>query len=149
MRRLLVILCLVFLLMPIGTARAAPLGWIIIPDVAMYSPIGYAPIINREYIMPSGGVVHLEGTTWVNDDWGRVVLAGHNPGMFAGLPDLTVGAQIVIVADGIVHDYRMTDRHITSDDTGWLMPTKTPTLTLITCLDRGETWLIINAREIY
>ena len=73
MKRLLFVLCLVFLLMPIGTAHAAPRGWIIIGDIGLYAPVGYAPIVDREYVMPSGGVVHLEGTTWVDEGWGRVV----------------------------------------------------------------------------
>lgn len=149
MRTILFMICLMLIVGQGSIAQAdAPRGWLIIPDIALYTPVGYAPIVNREYVMPSGGVVHLEGTTWVSDEWGRAVLVGHNPGMFAGLPDLIIGARIVIISDGDVHEYRVTERHITPDDTRWLMPTKTPTLTLITCLDRGMTWLIVNAQEV-
>jgi LPXTG-site transpeptidase (sortase) family protein len=144
MKRLLVIMCLLVILAPIAPAHAAPMGWMITP---VYAPIHTAPIVDN-YHQIGDSVYHLEGTTWIDDGWGRVVIAGHNPGIFAPLIDLEIGALIIIMADGIVHKYRVTERIVTGDDTRYLAPTNTPTLTLITCLERGETWLILNAEEV-
>ena len=151
MKRLLVILFLIVLLSPIAPAHAAPKGWMISP---VYAPIGYAPIddngtltIEDDYHQIGHGVYHLEGTTWIDDGWGRVVLGGHNPGIFAPLVDLEIDDLIIIMADGVSHTYKVSERHIVTNEVRWLAPTKTPTLTLITCLDRGNTWLILNAKE--
>jgi LPXTG-site transpeptidase (sortase) family protein len=127
------------------TPTTGPMGWLIIPSVALYAPIHTAPIVDEMHQISDHGVGHLEGTTWIDDGWGRVVLAGHNPGVFEQVLTLQVRDRIIIVSRLAAYELEVT-RVITSDDDArWLYPTGKPTLTLITCEDRGNTWRIIEA----
>ncbi len=92
------------------------------------------------------GVTMLEGTGWfehLGAVRGRLVLAGHTPGGFARAHDLAPGDVLYVIAPE-VHRCTVTDWLVTTpDDMRWVMPTNTPTLTLITC--EGEARRIVNA----
>ncbi len=147
MKRLLVILCLIAILAPIAPVHAAPMGWVIIPSIALYAPIHTAPIVDNMHQI-GGGVGHLEGTTWVNDEWGRVVLAAHTPGKFAGLSALQIGDRIIVISDTGAYEFEVTTMTIIDDDVRWLAPTEAYTLTLLTCDEQGVTWLAVNAKAV-
>lgn len=152
---LLLLLCIVVTAYPVHATAPAPgpLGWLIIPGVLPYAPIYAAPIddngtatIEDDYHQISDyGVGHLEGTAWIDDGWGRVVLAGHNPGVFAPILTLQVGDRIIIVSHLAEYEFKVTRIEIVSNNRRWLAPTDKPTLTLITCEERGKTWRIAEA----
>lgn len=122
------------------------IGWLIIPAISLYAPIYAAPIVdNVHQIGPA--INYLEGTTWVNDGWGRVVLAAHNAGWFAHLGELKEGDRIIVYTDTGVYEFEVITLTIINDDVSWLAPTDAYTLTLLTCQDRGGTWLAVNAQE--
>lgn len=147
MRRLAVILCLSVCIGQALPVEAAPTGYIIIPSIALYAPIHTAPIVDNAHVI-GGGVGHLEGTTWIDDHWGRVVLAAHTPGKFAGLSALQIGDRIIVISDTGVYEFEVITMTIINDDISWLAPTDAYTLTLLTCDERGITWLAVNAAEV-
>ncbi len=156
MRRVLVVLALVGLLSACAVVEAIA-GGRVIYDGALYVPaidllagydgvpldagIGTWPLDNL-----GGGVALLEGTGWFEHAGamrGRLVLAGHTPGGFARAHDLAPGDVLYVIAPE-VHRCTVTDWLVTTpDDMRWVMPTNTPTLTLITC--EGEARRIVNA----
>lgn len=120
------------------------MGYIIIGAISLYSMIFPSPIVD-DYHVIGQGVYHLEGTTWIDDGWGRVVIAAHNPGKFSALPQLAVGDEIILLSRNETQVWIVYERLIVQDDLHHLNPTPSFTLTLITCLDRGNTWLVVNA----
>jgi LPXTG-site transpeptidase (sortase) family protein len=122
-----------------------PLGWLIIPNASLYAPIYTAPIVGNIHQLSDHGVGHLEGTTWIDDGWGRVVLAGHNPGVFEPILTLGVGDRIIVISHQGAYEFEVTRNETVFNNRKWIAPTNEPTLTLITCEDRGKTWRIIEA----
>jgi LPXTG-site transpeptidase (sortase) family protein len=148
MAKWLLILALVLLVCAARPVRAdGPRGWLIIPSIDLYTTIDPAPIVDQQYVIPAYGAAHLDGTAWVDDGAYRVVLAGHTPGTFDRLHEVGQGDRIIVNSHLAAYDFRVTRRLVTGDTVHWLMPTDTPTLTLITCLERGQTWLIVEAQE--
>jgi len=127
-----------------------PEGWLVIKSISFYKSVSYTPIVNKDYDLSSlgYGITHLEGTTWIDDGWGRVVIAGHNPGGFAPLQYLSIGDNIITVSHHETMEWIVYEILIVSDDLVYLNPTPTFTLTLITCWDEGYTWLVINAKRV-
>jgi sortase A len=78
-------------------------------------------------------VGHIAGTPKPGDD-GNVGLAGHRDGFFRPLKDIAVGDVIEMAMEKGVDRYRVTETLIVSPSDVWVLdPTKTPTLTLVTC----------------
>ena len=77
---------------------------------------------------------HIAGTSPLGSDGGNIVLAGHRDGFFRRLKNVAVGDRIEIARGGGVDVYRV-DRLQVVDrtDTSALRPTRTATLTLVTC----------------
>jgi sortase A len=65
---------------------------------------------------------------------GNVVLAGHRDTFFRPLRNVTVGDTIRVATSYATFDYIVTSHQVTSpDDVDAVVPTREPTLTLITC----------------
>lgn len=130
-----------------GHTRAGSDTHLYIPRIAFNATIGECALVNGEYNI-GAGVCHLEDTATIEEDWARIVLAGHTPGVFSDLVYVQTGDQIVIWNAESVEVYRVSVVMLTTvDDIQWLMPTETETLTLITC--SNDLRLIIHAeREV-
>ena len=120
---------------------------LIIPRIDMVTSITFAPLVNRIHAVPAHNAGWLEGTTWIDDTWGRVVLAGHNPGVFYRVGELVPGDLIVVVGQSGRVRYAVTSVEIVNRDAWQLLaPTQTPTLLLITCLfDGSEDRIVVMA----
>ena len=147
--RALLILALL-LALPGAVLADGPEGWMSIPDVGLYKAISYTPITHRDYDLTTlgHGVTRLEGTGDLDATWGRIVLAGHNPGGFTPLFDLDVGDVIILVSHHDTRVWVIVEALKVGDDLVYLSPTNDLTLTLITCWDEGNTWLVINAKPV-
>ena len=124
----------------------ALVGTLIIPGINLYEPIHSLPLENRTYDTSElyYGVNFLEGTSWNDPGWGRTVLIGHTPGAFENLTQLEIGDRLILLTNTYTLEYYVGDIHVVDvSDEHWLMPTDTPTLTLITCY--GNKRLVINA----
>ncbi|NDJ75897.1 MAG: DUF11 domain-containing protein [Chloroflexi bacterium] len=98
----------------------------------------------------------LEGTTWMEEDWGNTVLAAHlqfnfdDPGPFYNLDQLEVGDEI-IVREGEYRTYTfmVTEKNTVSPD-DWTVtaPTNDPTLTLITCTNWDQSYGVFSERLV-
>lgn len=118
-----------------------------IPRIGMETSVGECPLVEGWHVI-GDGVCHLEGTATIDDDWARVVLAGHTPGVFSELVEIVVGDDIMLWNDASVEIYRVTLITITVvGDTQWLMPTEHETLTLLTC--SGNERLVVHAEKVY
>ncbi|NLX10222.1 MAG: class F sortase [Chloroflexi bacterium] len=120
-------------------------------------PIVDVPIANRQWDVSGLGyyVGWLEGTTWLESDWGNTVLAAHvqlgtnNPGPFWGLGDLVPGDEI-IVSEG-EQDFRFQVQSVRKvDPSDWTVtaPTNGPTLTLITCTEWDRSRGVFSQRMV-
>jgi LPXTG-site transpeptidase (sortase) family protein len=149
MRRLLLIAVLLCAAQPVAASESDPLGWLAIPDIALYSALYTAPIVDNYHVI-GGGVYHLQGTTWPDDGWGRVVLAAHNPGKFGDLQQLRKGDRIVVITHTDTYEFEVTTMTVINSDESrrWLAPTDAYTLTLMTCLEVGVTWLAVDAKPV-
>jgi LPXTG-site transpeptidase (sortase) family protein len=128
----------------------APRGYLLIPAIDLYRPVGTCPLVDgwHDTTALGNGVCHLEGTTWIDDDWGRVALGGHTPGAFARLTEIGVGDVIILWDRGTVEVYRVTWRgSVPVSDISWLMPTTPEHATLITCSDTDR--LIIDSERVH
>jgi LPXTG-site transpeptidase (sortase) family protein len=145
------------LLLALGPSRATaqtpdpPERWgtVYIPAIQLVKPVSECPLVDGWYDTSwlGDGVCHLEGTTWITDNWGRVGLAGHTPGAFDDLVWLAVGDQILVFDDRVIEVYEVTQMAIvTVSDIQWIMPTTTEHLTLITC--SGARRLVVDAVRI-
>jgi LPXTG-site transpeptidase (sortase) family protein len=144
------LLALVLLTLP-GPAQAGSDMHLYIPALALDKPIGECPLVDRAYDTThlGQGVCHLEGTATLEDDWARIVLAGHTPGGFSNLHRLRVGDDVLVWDAQTVEHYRVVLITITTpDDTSWLFPTQTETLTLITCTSGTSYRLVVHADRI-
>ena len=158
MKRLTCALILVCLLVSYAPARAQDdpevVGWLSIPSIWSYAkPISFTPVVNGDYDLTQlgDGITHLGGTTWIVDDWGRAVIAGHNPGAFSRIGEIAVGDLIEIHA---VIDHQLVSvtyqisgvyPGVAIEDTGWLLPTDDPRLVLMACWDNERSRIVIEA----
>lgn len=85
-------------------------------------------------------VGHLQGTAWLDDSPGNIVLSGHvelsdgRQGVFATLGEVTVGEIVIIARGSEERQYIVTEvRDVAPDDLQPLYPASTEKLTLITC----------------
>ena len=129
-------------------AENGPVGYVIIPALDLYHPVYFVPIIDHAYSEDAliRRVGWLQGTSWIHDDWGRVVLAGHSYGVFTDLNLLRAGDRVIVGDSAGAVVYRVTGWQIVGvDDTTWLQPTSEPTLLLITCSDANR--LVVYAEK--
>lgn len=123
-------------------ADSDPLGWVSIPAIGLFRPIYEVPLVDHEWDLTAlgNGVSHLGGTNWIDDDWGRVVLAGHTPGAFEQINTLGIGDEIVISDWDYMAIYRVIATYYESDlsNIDILAPSITPSLLLITCEGAGR-----------
>lgn len=135
-----------------GFALAAdsegPVGYVIIPAIGLYYPVYSVPIVDHAY--SEAALAHrvgwLEGTSWIHDGWGRVVLAGHSYGVFTGLTQISQGDRVIVGDSGGAVEYFITTWQIVSVyDTSWLYATEKNTLLLITC--EGDQRRVIQAER--
>ena len=128
----------------------APRGYLLIPAIDLYRPVGECALVDgwHDTTALGNGVCHLEGTTWIDDEWGRVALGGHTPGAFARLTEVGVGDVIILWDRAGIEVYRVTWRgSVPVSDIQWLMPTTEQTVVLITC-DNADR-LIIDSERIH
>jgi LPXTG-site transpeptidase (sortase) family protein len=113
-----------------------------IPAAGISAPIVQVYLDGTSWDVTSLGMAvgHLQGTTWLDDGPGNIVLSGHveladgRRGIFSRLDDLAVGDEIYVTRDGVDRVYRIIEiNSVDPDDLTPLYPTTTPRLTLITC----------------
>ena len=76
---------------------------------------------------------HMTGTA-MPGALGNIVIAGHRDGFFRRLKRLSVGDRITLARKGGVDTYQVDGLKVVDrTDTSALWPTRTPTLTLVTC----------------
>lgn len=120
-------------------------------------PIVELPIVNRQWDISGLGfyVGWLEGTTWMDPQWGNTVLAAHvqlgarNPGPFWALDQLQPGDEIIVYEGSV--ERRFTVRSTTKvDPNDWTVtaPTSGPTLTLITCTEWSQAYGVFSQRLV-
>lgn len=87
-------------------------------------------------------VGHLQGTSWIGEPGGNVVLAGHvtnelgEPGPFAYLFEAQVGDEILLGEGETVFRYRVSSiEQVEPDAVEYVLQDGIPRLTLITCDD--------------
>lgn len=138
--------------LPTHAEPQGPIGWLIIPSIKLYAPIYTAPIDDAgtltrsdDYHTIDHPINHLEGTAWVDQGWGRVVLAGHNPGVFGRVPDLQGGERIIILSHTSAYEFTVVLVQVIENDRDVLAPTPGFQVSLLTCLHRGVTWLMVDA----
>jgi sortase A len=120
-------------------------------------PIVELPIVDRQWDVGGLGfyVGWLEGTTWMDPQWGNTVLAAHvqlgfhNPGPFWGLGTLGPGDEIVVYEGEIERRFVVQSIH-TVDPDDWTVtaPTNGPTLTLITCTEWDRNQGVFSQRMV-
>ncbi len=123
-------------------APHAPVRTITFPGARLTSPIINAARTRESwetrYLGDSVG--HLEGTAWIGEPGGNVVLAGHvesafgTPGPFAYLFEAQIGDQIILGEDGRETVYVVTAiEEADPQAMEYVAQDGTPRLTLITC----------------
>ena len=137
--------------------KPGPIGWIIIPALSLWSPIYEVPIITYvddqqvahniyDMTVIPAAVGHFEGTAWIDDGGGNVVVGAHNPGRFAGLDTLTSGDRIIILSHETAREYYVVQlAYKPAND--WRVLVSHPqedALTLITCEGQSSR-LIVRA----
>jgi LPXTG-site transpeptidase (sortase) family protein len=123
------------------------MGYIWIPAIMLLSAIFPVPVIGGGYeIGPD--VYHMDYSGWITDDPGRVVLAGHNPGVFGNIADLAIDDVIIIESTTETVRYRVVWRWITTPESWQWPPPNGNDLFLITCWDGEEKRLIVRAVRV-
>jgi LPXTG-site transpeptidase (sortase) family protein len=151
LRSLYGLILLVALLLPVVSCAASPadppVGWIIAPSIGLYRAVYVVPIVDRHYSDAAlvGRVGWLEGTNWIHDPGGHVVLAGHSYGVFRDIDQLRAGDVIMMLdrAGAVVYVVRGW-RIVRADEWQWLAR-GVDTLTLITC--EGEARRLVFAER--
>jgi len=137
-----------------GTAIVAANATGTLPDSAFPEIIIPAADVDvkivTSYLRPEGWQIshlgdqvgHLEGTAWLDNPTGNVVLAGHvelsdgSKGAFADIDKMAVGDIVTLREDGVDYVYRVSEiKEVASDDLSVVYPTESARLTLITCSD--------------
>ncbi len=120
-------------------------------------PIVDLPIVNRQWDVSGLGyyVGWLEGTTWMDPDWGNTVLAAHvqlgfnNPGPFWGLASLNPGDEIDVIEGQVKRRFVVSSvQKVDPSDWSVTSPTRGPTLTLITCTDWSNSYGVFAQRLV-
>lgn len=143
-----VVLALVIAGAGIAQGHAPAFGSVYIPRINLGARVSECVIVDGRHDLGGlgNGVCHLEGTATIEDDWARIVLAGHTPGAFDNLTLLEIGDQIVVWNAHTVEVYQVVLVTLADEaDVEWLMPTDAETLTLITC--NGARRLIVHAEK--
>lgn len=149
-------------------------GWLIIPSIALYEPIGVAPLVDGQYDLTElgGGVAWLEGTStletthsdlirpgyfsplvppdpaYLAQETGRIVLAGHSTGAFARLDEVRIGDEIVVIDWQRAETFRVVSITLVDPgDTSWLAASEGESLALITCAGADLEWRRVVVAE--
>lgn len=154
MKRLILFTVVLFALIT-GPVEADPvvMGWLSIESIGFAQSVSYEPLIGDNYDLTDlgTGIAHLEGTTWVTDSWGRIVIAGHNPGAFSQIGDIQVGDLMLLIdSSGYYEQYRVSGRYpgVAIEDISWLMPTNDERLVLLACWDNERSRIVIEAVRV-
>ena len=95
----------------------------------------------------------LQGTTFLEPDWGNTVIVGHSslaarPGPFAGLAGLDVGDSLILERQGERIEFVVTDVYeVKATDMAVTMQDKGPRLTLLTCSGDGRRVVVSAERQ--
>ena len=115
---------------------------IFIPSVGITAPITQAYLDGTSWDVSHLGtsIGHLQGTSWVNDGPGNVVLSGHvelsdgRRGVFAELDEINIGDTIILTEnDREIRYIVVAIQEVQPDDLTPLYSTQFDRLTLITC----------------
>ena len=133
---------------PAQAQEPAVRGWISIPSIWTYAK----PIVDDNWDLSDlgQGVAHLNTTNWIDDDWGRVVIAAHNPGAFSDIGNMTDGDLIALWdTDGYkVYIVYAIHKGVDPSEVRWLSATPEPTLVLLACWDNERTRIVIEATRV-
>lgn len=145
MKKLLLLFIFLFTLVTPAHAEEAK-GVIIIPSIDLNEPITTIKLVDNQFDtsnMEFAGWV--EGTSWVNTEWGRTVIIGHTPGAFMNVHNIQKGDSITVLSEDTPYYYEVFEIIPPTNiwDVHWIMPTDVPTLTIITC--EGDLRRIVNA----
>lgn len=136
-------------------------NYVYIPRIRVAAPIVYSSNPNEGAIEADllKGVVHYPGTAEPGQQ-GNVFLTGHSSyywwvntdyrNVFALVPQLVPGDEIVVYRKGIRYSYRVYGtQEVTPGETSVLAPTPDPQLTLSTCVPIGTSYhrAIVHARQ--
>lgn len=130
-------------------AAAQDGGRVYIPRLALAGELVTVPIHARAWdtTVLGDGIGWLDHTNWIDDGWGRVVLAGHADGAFRNLAAVEQGDMVVVWdGDTIVRYEIVSEQVVEVTAIGWILPTTAPTLTLITCA--GDARLVVVAHQL-
>lgn len=106
-----------------------PLAVLRIPALSLQAPV----FDGTDDFTLNRGVGRIQGTARVGGT-GNLGIAGHRDGFFRALKDIRVNDVILLDLGGRTEQYVVKNTRIVSpEDTYVLAPTKTPTLTLVTC----------------
>lgn len=135
---------------------------VFIPSLGIYAPVITAIIRDRSWDISNLGtkVGYLQGTGWLGDN-SNIVLSGHvemsdgRKGIFASLPEVQIGDEVVVSQNGENYHYVVRElKYVDPSDLSVLYPTESETLTLITCSDYDfwsnvyETRLVVIAAPV-
>jgi len=172
MKRIPFALIVVALVMSVAHGRAQEdmptvIGWLYIPLYKMAEPLYESEIgVDGLHIIPAENAVHLRGTAWLDTTYasmveagggiatdadkypaGRIVLAGHNPGVFSALPGLQVGDVLYLAKWPLVVRFEVVGAYVVDvQDTSWLSPVTDSRLALVACM--GDQRLIVEAMRV-
>lgn len=125
-----------------GTFGALVDARILIPTLAVNAPVIQAYLEGGTWDVSNLGtnVGHLQGTTWMGEIPGNIVLSGHvemadgRQGVFSDLKDLQVGDPIIIQQGDEERRYTVVEiSNVEPTDLTPVRPTVDERLTLITC----------------
>jgi len=132
-----------------ATTESLPDNHLIIPKINVDAPVNWniddADVQNKLL----EGIVHYKKTALPNQDGGNVFMTGHSSNywwiksaynqVFALLPDLTNGDEIIVTYQGVKYVYRVYDKFVVSPDQVEVMNSieGKSTLTLMSCVPIG------------
>ncbi len=120
------------------------MGTLYIPAINLTEPIYPVPLTGGEYII-GAGVQWLDDSAWI-DHAGRVVLAGHTPGVFDDLHRVERGDQIVMFDERTISIYEVTGVFLAKvSEVEWLRVSSEPKILIITC--SGGNRLLIEGKK--
>ncbi|MFW5691795.1 MAG: sortase [Chloroflexota bacterium] len=125
-----------------GIAAPVQNAQIIIPSIAVNAPVvqTYLDGVSWDVSTLGMNVGHLQGTSWMSEIPGNIVLSGHvemrdgRQGVFSGLDNLQPGDLIILQEGDVERRYVVVSIGETApDDLAPVRPTLDERLTLITC----------------
>jgi len=106
-----------------------PLAILRIPKISLEIPV----FNDTDDLVLNRGVGRILGTARVGEA-GNLGIAGHRDGFFRGLKDIAVGDEIDLLRTNQTDKYVVENIQVVSpDDVSVLNPTRTPSMTLVTC----------------